>query len=377
MKEKLIFVVNTDKFFMSHRLPIALAALQKGFEVHVATALTNRSTEMQALGLVVHPLDLSRRSANIFSNGLTFFQIWRIFRRVRPDIVHLVTIKPILFGGLVARFLSVRGVVAAISGLGFVFLSSGVKAMFRRWLVVVLYRVALGHRNLKVIFQNVDDREKVVRLTGISMSNTTLIKGSGVNLNDYSVSPMPLGVPVVMMAARLLVDKGVREFIDAARLLQNRGANGRFVLVGDPDPGNPATICHEELKHWVSKGVIEHWGHRDDMPCVLSKSTIVVLPSYMEGLPKVLLEAAACGRPVITTDVPGCRDAIVANETGILVPVHDSIVLAESIEMLMKNQSLCEAMGRAGRVMVENRFDLDSVIMRHLLVYDELLMKAS
>lgn len=377
MKPKLMFVVNTDKSFMSHRLPIALASLRKGFEVHIATGLTNTKDEMQALGLVVHPLNLNRRSTDIFSNGRIFFQLFSIFMRVRPDVVHLVTIKPVLLGGLAARFAGVRCVVAAISGLGFVFLSRGAIAFLRRWLVVAMYRLALGQKNMKVVFQNEDDQKKIIGLTQLSRSRTILIRGSGVDLNVYSASPLPDGVPVVMMASRLLTDKGVCEFIEAARLLQNRGTSARFVLVGNPDPGNPATIVYGELNKWVSEGVIEHWGQRDDMNYVLPLSHIVVLPSYMEGLPKVLIEAAACGRPVITTNVPGCRDAVVANKTGVLVPSHDSVAIANTIDMLLANRALCEEMGRAGRVMAENSFDINSVIKQHLHIYDELLTNTS
>jgi glycosyltransferase involved in cell wall biosynthesis len=376
LKQKFMFVVNTDKFFLSHRLPIALALLQKGFEVHIATGLTDFMDEMQAHGLVVHPLNLNRRSADVWSNGHTFFQLMRLFIRVRPDVVHLVTIKPVLLGGLAIRFSGVRCVVAAISGLGFVFLSKGVIASLRRTLVGAMYRLALRHENLKVIFQNEDDREKIIGLTGLPRSKTILIRGSGVDLNEYMASPLPNGIPVVMMATRLLVDKGVHEFIEAAALLKDRGTIARFVLVGNPDPGNPATISDGELNHWLSEGLIEYWGRREDMPYVLSLSHIVVLPSYMEGLPKILIEAAACGRPVVTTNVPGCRDAIIANTTGVLIPLRDPLAIADTVDMLLANRSLCEQMGRAGRVMAENSFDVNAVIKQHLLIYDELLVEA-
>ena len=377
MKPKLMFVVNTDKFFMSHRLPIALAALQQNFEVHVAAALTNSIGEMQGLGLVVHPLSLDRRSTGVLSNGRTFFQILRVFMRVKPDVVHLVTIKPVLLGGLAARLAGVRCAVAAISGLGFVFLSHDIIAGVRRWLVGWLYRLALGHNNLKVIFQNEDDRTSLVRLINLSRVKTALIRGSGVDLDEYPVSPLPEGPSVVMLAARLLVDKGVREFVEAARLLREHGNNARFVLVGNPDPGNPATITNGELRQWLAKGVVEHWGHRNDMPCVLAQSHIVVLPSYREGLPKILVEAAASGRTVVTTNVPGCRDAIEANKTGFLVPLRDADALVKAISSLLTDRSLCEEMGRAGRELAERTFDVTQVVKQHLHIYDELLQKAS
>lgn len=377
MSRKLLFVVNTDSFFMSHRLPIALAALQQGFEVHVATGLTDCMDKMQALGLTIHPLSLDRRSTGAFSNGRTFFQILRVFTKVKPDVVHLVTIKPVLFGGLAARLAAVPCVVAAISGLGFVFISHGLKAKIRRWLAGWLYRLALGHQRLKVIFQNKDDQASLIKLSRLSKEKTSLIRGSGVDLAYYYPSPIPEGQPVVILAARLLADKGVREFVQAARALKNDGNVARFVLVGEPDPGNPATISNDELKQWVSEEVIEWWGHRNDIPQTFASVYMVVLPSYREGLPKVLIEAAACGRAVITTDVPGCRDAIEPDVTGMLVPVRDSEALACAIRRLLDNPSLCEEMGRAGRELAERSFDVQQVVTQHMRIYDELLRRAS
>lgn len=377
MSRKLLFVVNTDSFFISHRLPIALEALQRGFEVHLASDVTDCMSKIQALGMVVHPLSLDRRSADLFSNGYTFFQILRLFMRLRPDVVHLVTIKPVLFGGLAARLASVPSVVAAISGLGFVFISQGFKATMRRWFVGWLYRLVFGHPGIKVIFQNEDDRSNLVKLSHLPKEKTKLIRGSGVDLAYFSPSPLHNGAPVVVLTARLLVDKGVREFVQAAKILNRDGYVARFVLVGEPDPGNPATISDCELMQWVSEGVVEWWGYRNDMPKVFASSYMVVLPSYREGLPKTLIEAAACGRAVITTDVPGCRDAIEPDVTGMLVPVYDSQALADAIKWFLDNPSLCEEMGRAGRRLAESSFDVRQVVTQHMCIYDELQQRAT
>jgi glycosyltransferase involved in cell wall biosynthesis len=377
MSRKLLFVVNVDWFFLSHRLPIALEALRQGYQVHIATGLTDKLDELRRHDLVVHPLALDRSSASLGSAWRTMVQLWQIFRAVRPDVVHLVTIKPVLLGGLVARLAGVPAVVAAVSGLGFVFVAKGAKAFARRWLVGVLYRLALGHHNLKVIFQNPDDRATVAKLAHLSDRKLVMIRGSGVDLTQYRVMPTPLGMPVVVLAARLLADKGVMEFVQAARLLLQRGCNARFVLVGMVDRANPTSFTDADVSAWVQDGVVEWWGHRGDMPQVLEAAQVVVLPSYYgEGLPKVLIEAAACGRVVVTTDHPGCRDAIDPGVTGILVPVRNPLALADAMEDLINNPLRSKVMGDAGRALAEKAFDVRHVVAAHLKIYQELICKS-
>ena len=376
MHHTLLFVVNVDWFFLSHRLPIALEALRLGYEVHIATGLTDKLDELQRHGLVVHPLALDRSSAGVGNAWRTMVELWRVFRAVRPDVVHLVTIKPVLLGGLMARLAGVPAVVAAVSGLGFVFIAHGAKAAVRRWLVSAMYRVALGHRNLKVVFQNPDDRASLAKLAHLADSKVEMIRGSGVDLTQYHHTPLPPGLPVVLLAARLLADKGVREFVQAARLLKQQGVSARFCLVGSVDPANPASLTDAELTQWANEGLVELWGQRSDMPEVLTAAHLVVLPSYREGLPKVLLEAAACGRAVVTTDVPGCRDAIDPGVTGVLVPVRNAEALAEAIEGLINDPVRCQAMGNAGRALAERAFDVRQVVAAHLRIYQELIDKS-
>lgn len=373
MSRTLMFVVNVDWFFLSHRLPIALEAQRQGYQVHIATGITDRLNELQSHGLVVHPLGLNRSSAGLGNAWGTMVQLWRVFRAVRPDVVHLVTIKPVLLGGLMARLASVPAVVAAVSGLGFVFLARGANAVGRRGLVGVLYRVALGHHNLKVVFQNPDDRDSLAKLAHLPNGKVEMIRGSGVDLRQYTHTPLPQGVPVVVMAARLLADKGVHEFVKAARLLKQQGLSARFCLVGAGDPANPTSLSEAELSEWANEGVVELWGHRADMPQVLMAASVVVLPSYREGLPKVLLEAAACGRPVVTTDVPGCRDAIECGVTGLLVPVRDVAKLAEAIRELIVDRERRIAMGNAGRLLAERAFDVIQVVAKHMTIYQQLI----
>lgn len=379
MTQRLLFVVNVDWFFVSHRLPIALEAMRQGHEVHIAAGFTDQRAKLESCGLVVHPLALDRSSTGLLSQLRLMRQMHKVFQNVRPDVVHLVTIKPVLLGGLVARWRGVPSVVAAISGLGFVFVDRGAKAALRRTAVAWLYRLALGHRNLMAIFQNEDDRATLTRLAHLPQRKTALIRGSGVDLAIYEHTPAPTGVPVVMLAARLLADKGVREFVTAARQAKKQlGATtpARFVLVGNTDLSNPASLSQDEINGWVQEGVVEWWGHRTDMPQTLSQANIVVLPSYREGLPKVLIEAAATGRPVITTDVPGCRDAIDPGVTGVLVPPRDAPALAEAIVNLVRHPAKASAMGTAGRTLAEAAFDQQQVVARHLDIYRQLMVQA-
>lgn len=374
MNRRLLFIVNVDWFFLSHRLPIALEAMRQGYEVHIAVSITNRLAELSSYGFTVHPLTISRGRTSIKNELITFLQVFRLLKQIRPDVVHLVTIKPVLFGGIAARLTNVRAVIAAISGLGFVFVDDGYRAKVRRLLVGGLYRLALGRSNLKVIFQNSSDRDCLARLARLPSHSIEMIRGSGVDLSRYLPTPLPQGIPVVVMASRLITDKGVWEFVQAARLLRERGILARFCLVGTIDPDNPASLTNADLDKLHAEGVVELWGQRTDMEKVLAQAHVMALPSYYgEGLPKVLIEAAACGRAIVTTDMPGCRDAVEPGKTGLLVPAHDALALANALQYLLSNSERCAAMGQSGRDLAEREFNLDQVVARHVKIYDEML----
>jgi len=369
---KLLFIVNVDWFFISHRLPIALEAIHKGYEVHIATTITDRLDFLLDKGLIVHPINLHRSQSGVFAITSEFLEIFSLVRKISPDIVHLVTIKPVLLGGLATRLLRTPSVVSAISGLGFVFTNNGFTTLLRRKMVSVIYRLALGHSNQRVIFQNIDDKKQLSKLTRLSLDNSTLIQGSGVNLSLYKVLPLPNGSPIVLLASRLLIDKGVREFVHAAELVNKTKVRARFVLVGEIDKFNPGSIQEQELSTWKENGLVELWGYRNDMENVLSNATIVVLPSYREGFPKILVEAASCGRAIITTDVPGCRDAIESDVTGLLVPVGNARTLAKAVSELLNDPSLCKKMGVAGRERAERLFDIKKIVVEHTDIYKQL-----
>lgn len=372
-KTKLLFVVNVDWFFVSHRLPIAIKAIEQGYEVHLLCAITDKAKYLEGLGLIVQPFSFSRSGKNIFSELTTFFNLYRQIKRIKPDLIHLVTIKPVLYGGIAARMVKVPGVISAISGLGFLFVRrSGLGVQLLRYIALFLYRFAMGHPNQRVIFQNPTDLDSLVTAGGVGKDKVRLIRGSGVDLRDYPLLPELNGIPIVVMASRLLKDKGAYEFVEAARILQSRGIKARFQLIGDPDPGNPESVAKESVQAWMEEGVVECLGFRADIPDLFSKAYIVVLPSYREGFPKVLIEAAACARAVVTTDVPGCRDAIEPNVSGLLIPARDAVALAQAIECLIENAALRQQMGKAGRILAEREFCIEKVVAAHLDIYREL-----
>lgn len=366
-------MVNTPDFFLSHRLPLAVAAKKAGFEVHVATANGPAAQIIISHGFEHHVVPFARRGHNLLNELVTLLSLAELFWRVKPALIHLVTIKPVLYGGIAARLVGVSSVVSAVSGLGTVFLADSSFARIRRKLITHLYRVAFKSKRGVVIFQNSADRDALLELRALKAEQARLIRGSGVALTDFACLPEPEGKPIVVMAARLLRDKGVFEFVEAARLLNARGLLIEMRLIGAPDPGNPTSVTQQELDQWMKEGLIELLGYRNDIAAQYAAVNIVCLPSYREGLPKSLVEAAACGRAVVTTDVPGCRDAIVPGETGLLAKVKDAVSLADAIQALIEEPERRKKLGQAGRVLAEEVFAIEKIVEQHMTIYWELL----
>jgi glycosyltransferase involved in cell wall biosynthesis len=370
---RLLFVINDLAFLISHRLPVALAAIDAGYEVHVAAPEDPASEKkLDGAGLHLHRLGLHRHNINPLAEVFGAWQIYRIYRRLQPDLVHLITIKPVVYGGIVARIARLKAVVSAISGLGFAFTSNSLKGRMIGLFVRPLYRLALGHKSQRIIFQNEHDRAMLQSL-GLDLSGKAeMVRGSGVDLEVFKPTPEPESPVTVIVPSRLLRDKGIAEFVEAARILKREGSTARFVLAGDAPKGNPDTVKSALLDTWKTEGVVEFWGFCSDMPDVFRQAHIIVLPSYREGLPKALIEAAACARPVVTTDTPGCRDAIVENETGRLVPVRDVAALANAMRGLIDDKATRLRMGAAGRHLAEQEFSIGHVTHRHLEIYQSL-----
>lgn len=369
---KLLFLVTEDWYFCSHRLPLARAARAAGYEVVVATRVGRHADAITAEGFKLIPIDLRRRSQNPLRELAAILEITGVYRRERPDLVHHVALKPVLYGSIAARLARVPAVVNALAGLGFVFASASLKARLLRPWVVGALRLLIDAEGSRLIVQNPDDRRMLVEGRVVASGRVRLIRGSGVDLRRFLPTAEPAGTPLVMLPGRLLRDKGVGEFVAAARLLKAQGVAARFVLVGDGDAENPAAIPDEEIEAWRDDGTVEWWGRCEDMPAVLARSHIVCLPSYREGLPKVLLEAAACARPLVATDVPGCREIVIDGRTGLLVPPRDAPALAAAIGRLLAGPALRAEMGRRGRELVAAEFSEERVAAQTLAVYREL-----
>ncbi|MFO1321995.1 MAG: glycosyltransferase family 4 protein [Burkholderiales bacterium] len=370
---RLLFVVTEDWYFRSHRLPLAVAAREAGFHVTVATRVTADAERIRAAGIDVVPLHWSRRSTHPLREAAAIRELVRVYREVRPDIVHHVALKPVLYGSLAAWIAGVPAVVNAIAGLGYISASSDLKARLLRPIVRAAFHLLLDRRNARLILQNRDDVDLFVGGGVVDRSRVTLIRGSGVDPARYAMVPEPEGTPLVVLPARMLRDKGVEEFVVAARRLRQAGVEARFALVGSPDPENPACIPQSQLDAWVREGIVEAWGWRDDMIAVLQQANIVCLPSYREGLPKALIEAAACGRAIVTTDVPGCREIVRDGDNGLLVPVRDGAALAAALARLLTEGSTRRTLGMRGRERVVQEFSLDRVIGETLVLYRSLL----
>ncbi len=353
-----------------------IEARKKGFEVHIATKITNISIKKKLLnyGFLIHEIPFDRTGKNIFNLIKVSLLISRLLVNIKPDILHLVTMQPIIFGGIAAKLFRIKRVVYSISGLGHVFLSKTFFSSIRRFFVINLYKLALSNKQRIVVFQNSSDQIFLQKLCSLLNSEMILIPGSGVDINKYKYSELPKTKPIILMASRLLISKGVREFVQAAQILKKKGIKVNFQLIGVPDISNPTAITKRELDDWVSNGYIEYLGFRDDIHKLIPKSHIVVLPSYYpEGLPKILCEAAACGRAIITTNEPGCKDAVKEGITGLLIKSRDSKELADTIEKLIKNKVLLNSMCLEGRIYAEQLFDIKKVVDKHIKTYQFLL----
>ena len=370
-KKRVLFVITEDWALISHRLHLAEAAIKLGYEVGVVTRVTKYRDMLEARGLKVFHWRLERRSLNPINEILAIIQLWKILSLFQPVIIHAVAQKPVIYAGLALKFFKPARFVAALGGVGFVFTARSVKASILKPLVKFYLKFALRGRNTALILQNKDNIQTISNLNIISENRIRLVRGAGVEIEKYCPSTIPKGVPMIILPARMLWDKGVAEFVRVARRIKAQGVNARFTLVGDIDQHNPASVTQQQIDQWVEEGVVEQWGRRDDMDTVYPQASIVCLPSYNEGMPKVLLEAASCARPIVAFDVSGCREIVRDGVNGFLVNFGDETALETAIVTLIKDKSLCKKMGVNGREIVEQEFSGEMINAQTFGIWNE------
>lgn len=368
---KLFFVVNVDDFFLSHRLPLGLEAVRRGYQVTVVAIDTGRRREIEQHGIRFIDLPATRSGTNPWQELIVLWFLYRLYRREKPHIVHHIAIKAVAYGAIAARFAQVPRVVNAISGLGFVFINADAQRTLYT-LLRFLFKIGLNNPNVSVIFQNPDDLAFFRDLNILKPYQMVCIKGSGVDLSEFALSEFPPEPPVrVVLPARMLRDKGVVEFVEAARLLKpDYGSRVEFLLAGGIDPGNKSGISEQELQHWTGEGAVQWIGFQRDMASIFRTAHIVALPSYREGLSKALIEACAIGRAIVTTDVPGCRDVVETEKNGLLVPARDARQLAAALARLIDRPDQRRDMGLKARQKAEQEFSIDHVITQTFHLYE-------
>ncbi len=369
---KILLVANTDWYLYRFRLNLANFLRQQGHTVLFASPGGEYAPAIQAEGYRWIEWPVGRKTTNPLTEAQALLRLAQIFRREAPHLIHLHTIKPVLYGSLAAWMTGRKTVVRSITGLGYVFLSTHWRARLLQQVVGILYRLLAHSQDGMTIFENQHDQNFFINHRFVHPQRAALIPGVGVDTTFYTPLPEPAGAPTVTLPARMLWDKGVGEFAQAAQLLKNQVA-ARFVLVGSADPGNPASIDPALLDAWVQEGILEWWGWQADMRAVFAASHIVVLPSYGEGLPTVLIEAAACARPLIATDVPGCQDVVQNGLNGLLAPPKNAPALAQAIAQLLADPPLRAQMGAHSRRLAEEKFSASVINAQTYHLYQRVL----
>jgi glycosyltransferase involved in cell wall biosynthesis len=375
-RPRLLYLITEDWYFRLHWIRLAQAARDAGFEVLLAMRVQEHDPEISRQGFKLFPINLLRRSVNPMREFLAVVELARLYRAQKPDLVYHVAIKPILYGSIAARLADVPSVINVFAGLGYAYTSDELRAKLLRLFLKFGLSAACKSAGSLAVFQNEEDQAQLVRDHVVLESQTRVIPGTGVDTDRFRPISNESSDHIILLPCRMLRDKGVGEFLEAARLVRRQKPGVRFVLAGRCDEDNPASIQSRQLHQWQEEGVIEWWGHRSDMPDVLGHATVVVLPSYREGLPVSLLEAAACGKPIIATDVPGCREVVRHRVNGLLIPPRNAIALADAIILLLENPELRQELGRRGRDIVVKEFSSTIVIRQTLALYHELFQKS-
>jgi glycosyltransferase involved in cell wall biosynthesis len=373
-RARILFVAANDWYFYWHRFALAERVAAAGYDVDVATPPGRFCDAIAAGGMRHHAIQIDRQGLNPLNDIATIQRLAALYHNLKPTIVHHVAIKPIIYGTIAAKLTKVPAIVNAIPGTGYLFVSQQLLARIIRPGVMAAFRLLLNAPNSRVILENHDDQQMWIARRVLRPDRVVVMPGCGVDTDAFRPGPKPPGPPLVVLPARLLFYKGIVEFVEAARVLRKRGTPARFALVGEGDPGNPASVPPEQLREWEREGVVELFGWHDDMSKVFSQASIVCLPSHGgEGVPRSLLEAAACGKPIVTTDVPGCRDIVHQGDNGLLVPALQVAPLADALEQLIRDDNLQRSMGARGRERALAEFSADIVAEQTLQLYAKLL----
>jgi glycosyltransferase involved in cell wall biosynthesis len=375
--QRLLMVIPGERSFRGLMSDLARVARQADMQVTVATSAPDNGAWLHNHGFRYVPLTLRRGARNPVGEAMSIFRLTRLYRREKPAIVHHMFMKPILYGSWAARVARVPAVVNTFAGLGFGFSATGWPARLLRAGLTAGLRSALALRNSRALFENGADRERLIRANVVRPEQAVLMR-AGIDVARFTPAEEPAGTPIVLFASRMLWSKGVGELIEAAKLLKRQGVRVRFVFAGPSDPDNPTSVTEAQLRAWHQVGLIDWLGQCEEMPPIVAASHIIALPTYYgEGLPRILLEACACARPVVATPIPACREIISDGDNGILVPPKDAEALAKAIRMLVESPTLRLRMGKKGRERVVEEFSIESVAHRTLQIYGDLLKKAS
>ncbi len=372
--KKILFIVSEDWYFVSHRLHLATAAIKDGHEVLLLSRLSEHKGLINSLGIETIDLPIKRSSRNPFRELKTIYFIFDVISNFKPNLVHAVAMKPVLYTALSTIFFNPNGRIFAFGGLGFIFRSNKTLARALRLFFIPIFRLLLRGKNIRLIIQNKDDRKLLEDYRVVDEKKIRLIRGAGVDTMKFvSQSTSHSDTLLVILPARMLWDKGVEDFVICAKRCQNKKVNARFVLIGDPDPHNPECIPDSQLKKWIEQGAIEWWERQDDILSAYHKADIVCFPSYHEGLPKALLEAASCGLPIVSYDVPGCREVVQDNINGFLIPFKDIDALFSAVLKLLEDSKLRYEMGQRGREMILKDFTQEKIAAETISLWNEFL----
>lgn len=356
---RILLFANSDWYLYNYRLALANYLRAQGHEVILLSPSGKYAQKLQTEGFEWHAVEFSRDSLNPFGELIVVWKLHRLLKQIQPDILHNFTLKSVLYGSLAAKHSSVSKVINAITGRGYLFINNNVRANLARMVAIPLLRYAL--KGSQVIFQNQGDLQFYIEQRFLLKEQTSLIYGSGVDIQKFSPGKYPPEEANIIFPSRLLKDKGVYEFVEAAKIVRSKFPKIKFVLVGTTDKGNPSSLVDKEIIQWQNERLIEWWGWQEDMPWVYHKALLVCLPSYSEGLARSLLEAASCGIPIITTNIPGCREIVQHNKTGFLVPTRDVHALVDSIMVAIDHPNLLVEMGRSGREFIVRHYSQEIV----------------